>query len=464
MSNHLWNLVKKELRELLTPSSLVSVIVVVMLFVAMGSFLGGETKEVTSAKHIGYLDLSDAPDPGDVDYSHLGLEALRDYYQNVLKVNPDEYVVHLCHVTAEYGTEEFDSQLYDAMTHEVVDTAIIFKKDFDRNLNGTPEIKNGDIAVYWNQTGLGIFSSIGMVTSDTAISVMNSAISDKMLEGAIPDEKERAVALMPIPSTMASPHTTFLDGKPLGYTPDQIYSAMNQQTMFVPIIIMLIIVMIGSIVISSMGNEKENKTLETLLTLPVNRTAIVAGKLIGSTIAGLVMGALYMVGMYFYISGLSISGSGGVTMQDLGLSLSFLDWVIVAAFMFLSITCALGLCMILGAIAKNYKAAQMYIMPISILAVIPMFVTMFSSIEALPGFAQGLMFAIPFTHPMTIMQNLMFGNTTWIIGGAIYLLAFAAVTFYATVKIYNSDILITGLSFKKKKGKGADGDNEDIIQ
>jgi len=463
MSSHLWNLVKKELRELLTPSSLISVIAVVILFVAMGSFLGGETKEVTSAKHIGYLDLSGTPeDPGDEDYSHLGLNALRDYYKS-MNLNPDEYVVHLYHVTAEYGTEEFDSQMYEAMKHEVVDTAIVFMKDFDKNLNGSP-MKNGDIAVYWNQTGLGIFSSIGMVTSDTAISVMNKSISDKMLEGAVPDAEDRAVVLMPIPPTAASPYTTFLDGKALAYTPDQIYGAMNQQTMFVPIIIMLIIVMIGSIVISSMGNEKENKTLETLLTLPVNRTTIVAGKLIGSTIAGLVMGALYMIGMYFYISGMSIAGSGGVTMQDLGLSLSFLDWVIVAAFMFLSITCALGLCMILGAIAKNYKAAQMYIMPISILAVIPMFVTMFSSIEALPGFAQGLMFAIPFTHPMTIMQNLMFSNTTWIFGGAIYLLAFAAVTFYATVRIYNSDILITGLSFKKKKGKGADGDNEDIIQ
>ena len=460
MSSHLWNLVKKELRELLTPSSLLSVLAVVVLFIAMGSFLGGETKDVTSAKPIGYIDFSD--DTGGTDYSGIGIDALRDYYQN-LKFDPQEYVILLDGVTAEYGTGDFESQLYDEMTKKSVDTAIIILKDFDTNLNGTP-MKYGDVAIYWNQNGLGIFSSIGMVTSETAISVMNKAISDEILVTPVPDENERKVALMPIPPTMADAHATFLKGKAVGYTPDQIYGAMNQQTMFVPIIIMLVIVMIGSIVISSMGNEKENKTLETLLTLPVNRTTIVAGKLIGSTIAGLVMGALYMIGMYFYISGMSVTGSGGVTMQDLGLSLSILDWIIVAAFMFLSITCALGLCMILGAIAKNYKAAQMYIMPISILAVIPMFVTMFSSIDALPGFAQGLMFAIPFTHPMTIMQNLMFGNTTWIIGGAVYLLLFAAVTFYATVRIYNSDILITGLSFRKKKGKGVDGDNEDIIQ
>ena len=460
MSSHLWNLVKKELRELLTPSALISVIVVAILFVAMGSFLGGETKEATSAKHIGYIDLTE--NTGADDYSHIGLEGLRNYYR-AQDLDPHEYVIQLHSVTAEYGTDEFDSQLYDAMEKENVDTALVIMKDFDDNLRSTP-MKNGDIAVYWDQKGLGIFSSIGLATSETAKTVMNAAISDKILdERSTLSPEDRAVALQPIPGV--NPHATFLKGTiHKDVTPDQIYAALNQQTMFVPIIIMLIIVMIGSIVISSMGNEKENKTLETLLTLPVNRTTIVAGKLIGSTIAGLVMGALYMVGMYFYISGMSVTGSEGVSIQDLGLSLSVVDWLVVALFMFLSITCALGLCMILGAMAKNYKAAQMYIMPISILAVIPMFVTMFSSIDALPEFAQAFMFAIPFTHPMTIMQNLMFGNTAWILGGAIYLVAFAAVTFYVTVRIYNSDILITGLSLKGRNKKKSEDENEDVIQ
>ena len=462
MSSHLWNLVKKELRELLTPSALISVIVVAVLFVAMGSFLGGETKEATSAKPIGYIDLTENTDPN--DYSNIGLEGLRAYYRG-MELNPAEYVIPLNGVTAEYGTDEFDSQLYSAMEKEDIDTTLVIMEDFDDNLRSTP-MKNGGVAVYWDQKGLGIFSSIGLVTSETAVSVMNRYISDKILdERSTLTPEDRAVALQPVPSVVVSPHATFLKGTiHKDVTPDQIYAALNQQTMFVPIIIMLIIVMIGSIVISSMGNEKENKTLETLLTLPVNRTTIVAGKLIGSTIAGLVMGALYMVGMYFYISGMSVTGSEGVSIQDLGLSLSVVDWLVVALFMFLSITCALGLCMILGAMAKNYKAAQMYIMPISILAVIPMFVTMFSSIDALPGFAQGFLFAIPFTHPMTIMQNLMFGNTAWILGGAIYLVAFAAVTFYVTVRIYNSDILITGLSLKGRNKKKSEDENEDVIQ
>ena len=455
--SHLWNLVKKELRELLTPSSLISVIVVVILFISLGSFMGGETKDVTSLKPIGYVNL--AADTGGENYAQIGIDNLIKYYQDC-EYDPAEYVVPL--VITSYGTDSFNSDLYNMMVEKDVDTAIVIMPDFNSNLNDAA-MKRGSISVYWNQKGLGIFSSIGSVTSDTAISIMDRAISDKILQVKAPGmtDDERAIALTPCAS---SSYATYLKGTiHEGVTPDQIYGAMSQQTMFVPIIIMLVIVMIGSIVISSMGNEKENKTLETLLTLPVNRTTIVAGKLIGSTIAGLIMGAMYMVGMYFYINGLSVSGSN-ISMSDLGLSLSVMDWLIVALFMFLAITCALGICMILGAMAKNFKAAQMYIMPISILAVIPMFVTMFSSIDSLPGIAQAFMFAIPFTHPMTVVQNLMFGNTLWIVGGAVYLVVFALVTFYATVKIYNSDVLITGMSFKGRRKRPSEDENEDIIE
>ena len=456
MKGDLWNLVKKELRELLTPSSLISVIVVVVLFISMGSFMGGETSDITSLKPIGYVNL--ATDTGGTNYAQVGIDGLSSYYKGE-DCDPAEYIIPLS-ISSVYGTDDFYSELYDSMVKNGVETAIVILPEFNSNLSGAP-MKYGDISVFWNQTGLGIFSSIGSVTSDTAVSVMSMAISDKILsEKTALSDNDRAVAKTPC---LSSAHATYLKGTiHKDVTPDQIYGAMNQQTMFVPIIIMLVIVMIGSIVISSMGNEKENKTLETLLTLPVNRTTIVAGKLIGSTIAGLVMGALYMVGMFFYINGLNVSGGNQISMSDLGLSLSVVDWLIVALFMFLAITCALGLCMILGAIAKNYKAAQMYIMPISILAVIPMFVTMFSSIDSLPGIAQAFLFAIPFTHPMVVMQNLMFGNTAWIIGGAAYLALFAMVTFYVTVKIYNSDVLITGFSFKKKKKE--ETAEEDIIQ
>lgn len=451
--NHLWNLVRKELKELLTPAALLSVIVVTVLFIALGSFMGGETKDMADLKPVGYIDLSEKTG---TDFAQIGIDGLKAYYDST-EGHPSSDYVKRFDMTSQYGTAAFDSEMYDKMVKEGIDTVIVIMPDFNRNLNLW---EHGALCVYWNQTSLGLFSAISAATSQTAVQMISMSISEHILEGSMSPE-HADVSLHPC---YYSGQATFLKGQiHNGVSPDEVYSAMSQQNMFVPIIIMLIIVMIGSIVISSMGNEKENKTLETLLTLPVNRTTIVAGKLIGSTIAGLVMGALYMVGMYFYVSGMSGGSSSKVTLESLGLALSITDWLVVVVFMFLAIICALGICMILGAMAKNYKAAQTYIMPISILAVVPMFVTMFSSIDSLPMVAQVLLFAIPFTHPMVIMQNLMFGNTVWIIGGAIYLILFTAITFYITVKIYNSDILITGLKRKKKGKKSGEEQEEEII-
>lgn len=46
----------------------------------------------------------------------------------------------------------------------------------------------------------------------------------------------------------------------------------------IPLVIMIIIMMVDSIVINSMGFEKENKTLETLFTMPINKTPSSAGR------------------------------------------------------------------------------------------------------------------------------------------------------------------------------------------
>ena len=453
--SQLWSLVKKELKELLTPTSLLSVIAVVVILIALGSVLGGETKEATEEKPIGYVDLSD--DSG-TDYAQIGIDYLKAYYDSI-GCPSDEYVRQLT-IDAPYGTDDFNSKLLDAMGDAKVETVIVITPEFNSRLNSATMLP-GLIDSYWNQTSLSVFSSISNVTSDTAIAYISHAVSAEILSTKTTlSPEERAIALSPV---SYGSHATYLKGEiHEGVTPSEIYSALSQQIMFVPLIVMLIIVMIGSIVISSMGNEKENKTLETLLTLPVKRTTIVAGKLVGSTLAGLVMGALYMVGMYFYINGMSGEASGGVTIESLGLSLSIVDWIIVTAFMFLGIIVALGLCMILGAVAKNQKAAQTYILPISMLAVIPSFITMFSSIESMPFAVQIVLYAIPFTHPMTVMQSIMFGNTPLLIGGAVYLVLFSAALFFVTVRLYNSDVLITGFAHKDKKG--GDRDDEDTVQ
>jgi ABC-2 type transport system permease protein len=227
---------------------------------------------------------------------------------------------------------------------------------------------------------------------------------------------------------------------------------MSSQGIIVPLIIVIVVIMAGGMVITSMGTEKENKTLETLLTLPVSRTSIVVGKLAGAAIVGLIMAVIYMVGMGYYMN--SLTASAAVDLSKYGIGLTAFDYVLVGISLFLALISALALCMLLGIFTKNYKAAQSMTMPITFLALIPMFVLIFSDFDTLPLAGQVLVFAIPFSHPMIAMRSLMFGNTGIVIAGIIYEAIFASVTMFIAVSLFKKDIVLTGLPKKPGKKSG----------
>ena len=435
--NHLWNLIRKELKELLTPASVIAIIVVAAVFASMGGLLGSETDKITEPLKIGVL----SGDAGPYYDDAIGyIEAFYDKEYGIgsaadsVKVIPGVFA----------GYDDPDAVI-GKMNELGVSIMLVFDSEYSANIaalagGGT---KAGKITVYWSEVDTGIFGGVPTAVVDALVSYINIRTSASLIISDYPP-----LVLLPVPP--ASNYTVFNGKAYPDTTPAQISEALQSQSFLMPILIMIIITMIGGMIISSMGNEKENKTLETLLTLPVRRTTIVSGKLIGSAIAGLIFGAVYLAGMYFYTS--KVWNVGTVSLESLGLMLSVTDWIVVAMMVFLAILSALGICMILGAFVKNYKAAQTLTLPISVMAMIPMFVTMFTDFNALPPVFQAVLFAIPFTHPMMVMNNLMLGNTFTVWAGLGYLAVFALLMIYITVRIYRSDILLTGL-VKKKKGK-----------
>jgi ABC-2 type transport system permease protein len=110
--------------------------------------------------------------------------------------------------------------------------------------------------------------------------------------------------------------------------------------------------------------------------------------------------------------------------------------------------------MLLGAMARDYKAAQSLTLPIMFLAMLPFFVLMMKDFNTLPALLQAVLFAIPFTHPMMAMNNLMFDDYGLVLAGIAYQLMFAAITVAAAVWLFKKDLLITG---RKKKAANAVG-------
>ena len=440
--NHLLNLIRKELKEQLTVGSLVTMLVMIVVLSAVGTMVGEQTAEISEPSKIGVVNLDDG-----TDYSDVAVNGIRAFYKD-----PDEYVIMIAGIS-ETSIEERNSDILRAMEDNDLDTLLVIEKGFHDKVTVDGSAGGGGvISTYWRQTDAGMTGSLSTATAYGVIVSISNEVSKRLISDDTLSSLDPAFTMDPLNTGKQS---TILNGSVKeGVTPADVYNAVYAQSMFLPIMVMMIIITIGGTIIGSIGNEKENKTMETLLTLPVGRTTIVSGKLIGSAIVGLIYGGMYMVGIYFMTSGMNSMDGNTVSLEELGLVLSLVDWTAVIAVLFLSIMCALGLCMIMGAFAKNYKSAQTMTLPLSILAMVPMFITMFSSFQALPAPIQAVTFAIPFSHPMMAMQNLMFGETALVLYGLIYLMIFSLAALYITVRLYKSDILVTGL-IRKNKGKKA---------
>jgi ABC-2 type transport system permease protein len=208
---------------------------------------------------------------------------------------------------------------------------------------------------------------------------------------------------------------------------------------------MMIILMAGGTVISSMGMEKENKTLETLLTLPVKRSTIVVGKIVGSASVGLMMAIIYMVGLGYYMT--SFGAGGTTTLAEYGLALEAVDYFLLGISVFITLLAALSLSMILGTFAKNYQNAQILNLPVVALAILPMLVTMMKDFSTLPQVFKIVIFAIPFSHPMMAMRSLMFDDYLFVMSGIVYVLILSAILIWIIVKIFSTERILTAESW-----------------
>ena len=412
------NIVKKEVRELLTPATLIPIILMAAVFGSLGSIIGGAGDEATRPPVIGVIDQDDTV---------LSVAACQT-------LNTSAEVV--------YNGSSVSEGLTSLDEHGGV-ALIIIPSDFTESIMSN---QTGELQVIWIMKGAGLIDSLSSSSVDMILRSASTSISKSLI-----DQHSSLNSTIILSPTVKSETTIFKGKEMAGISPGTIAGFLSQQAFVVPLIVVMVIIMAGSMVISSMGTEQENKTLETLLTLPVRRSSIVFGKLAGSAIVGLVMAVIYMVGLGYYTS--SIVAGAPVDMARYGLTLNALDYVLVGISLFLGLLSALALCMLLGIFAKNYKSAQTLTMPITLLALIPMFAVMMLDFNTMPLVGQVLLFAIPFTHPMMAIRSLMFDDYTLVIGGIAYEAAFAFITMAIAVWAFRKDILLTG-RLRKGDDKG----------
>jgi len=228
------------------------------------------------------------------------------------------------------------------------------------------------------------------------------------------------------------------------------------QSIFVPIILMMIIIYSSQMVISAIAMEKQNKTLETLLTVPIKRTSIVTAKMLAAGLVGLLSAAIYMIGFKSYMGGMmgdvKMSADLNNVVQKLGLVLNTNGYLLLGISLFFAILCALAMATILGVLAEDFRSAQSLIMPVIFLVLIPYFLSFFSDIRTLSLPVKLLVMAIPFSHPFLASQNIILENYSAVLYGILYMAFFFLVLVVIAARIFSTDRVLTmKLRWGKKK-------------
>ena len=416
----LGNITKKEIRELLTPATFVPIIIIALIFGTMGSSFQGIQEQSLAPPTIGVIN---------EDNSTLGALASTLLYS------------HANSVYNSTTASDLKIGLETVTQHNGV-AVIIIPKNFTERIT---KDQQGTLQIYWIMKGAGLMDSISSSSLESLIILINTNISKELIK-----TNSSVNASFVLSPTKRFETTYFKNREFVGVSPNIILGMLSSQSLLIPIVIMMIIIMAGSIVITSMALEKENKTLETLLTLPVKRTSIVSGKIIAAAVIGLLLAVIYMLGMQNYYTGFQVSG--GVSLASYGLALTSVDFIWIGISLFIALIAGLSLCMLIGTFAKNYKSATTLTFPITMLAMIPMFITLFTDFDTLPLALKIITFAIPFSHPMLAPRALLFHDYILVISGIIYVAIFAIITISIVVWVFKTDRLLIGTTkFKLKK-------------
>ncbi|MDE6425955.1 MAG: ABC transporter permease [Ruminococcus sp.] len=440
------NLLQKELKELINAQMILSLVAILAILSIIGNVTKTAINDAVEENINPKISISDLDN---TDFTKSIIESLKTAGAEVteFEVSGDDYASIL---------EKND-----------IKNIIIIPEGF------TATIENGEkpeIITASRMTSASTMSTISTGTSGAVTLISNTIASTIASQyGMSPEDFE----LMENPITLNE--NTVVDDKSASASVDSITNKIMMQNMMLPIIVFLLIMMTSQSLISSISNEKIDKTLETLLSAPVSRSSIITAKMLAAAVVALINAGVYMLGFSKFIKDSSVQAEGMVSsiagnvlsvddaIKQLGLSLSAGDYVLVGLQLFLTIMICLSVSIMLGALVNDTKSSQTVIMPIIMLAMVPYLISMLADINTLPMAIRILVYAIPFTHTFSGMSNLMFGNTAIFYGGLVYQVIVFSICMFFALRLFNSDKILTislnfGQKSKYKKSKKSGDD------
>ena len=413
----------KELKELIRdPKILIGMIVVpLVMFPILGLVLGYAVESAQEQAQQATLLIIDN-DGGNWSQTFI------DYLENTgININLEN------NLTPQQVVDQKILELNNSSQFIEIPTG--FSTNLTAHTQGKLEI-NAIINSYSVFQGGGIFSEIGSSGITAIINSFNRAIA---------------------PNVLHTTQSTIIKGEiQQGVDPSALSGLMISQSLALPMTIIIMLTYAMQIAATSVAMEKEEKTLETLLTMPVDRFAILMGKLSSTVIVAGIAAIAVMIG-YNYMLGsvtLGIQNQTSIDLVSLGLVPSPIGYALLGISLFITLLSALALAVIMSAFAEDVRGAQALIGYIYPIIFIPTLALIYLDFNTLPEIIKTILYAIPYSHPIIASKAVVFGDYTTVILGIIYVTAFTIVIMYIASRLFATEKILTAklrLNRKKKQ-------------
>ncbi|MCW4010457.1 MAG: ABC transporter permease [Candidatus Bathyarchaeota archaeon] len=259
------------------------------------------------------------------------------------------------------------------------------------------------------------------------------------------------------PDVLHTVQSTIIRGEiAQGVDPTQLSSLLYVQSIALPVTIMILLTYSMQIAATSVAQEKEEKTLETLLTVPVDRFAILMGKLSSTIIVAGAAAIAILFGYNFMFSSLTgaIQSTTSIDLVKLGLVPSPLGYLLLGISLFVTLLSALALAVIMSAFSEDVRGAQALVGYLYPVIYIPALALIYVDINTLPDVIKAVFYAIPYSHPIIASSAVVLGDYNIVILGILYVTAFTLVIMYIASKLFSTEKILTAkLRFGKNKRK-----------
>jgi ABC-2 type transport system permease protein len=414
-------IVVKEVKELVRdPKILLGVILMpLILFPIMGSAIGLSQESAVRAASSSPIAICDE-DGGEAS------DALIEYLKN------SGAVIAIKAPSLEEALAELAEVGYTALLH--------IPKGYSENVTSG---RRATVRIYANLRDLTIMETVGAEATANLINTYSLQVSLGRIEKLLGD------AGAPYePEAVRSPITilylSVVRGFPVEAPPQSIAGLLISQSILLPVLVMVMLMFAIQMAATSIATEKEQKTFEILMTLPIDRISILAGKLGGSVVVAILGSAAYMLGFGLYMgSSLRFISQMPSPVGEAGLRPGPIGLLILGCVIFMTLVSGLALAISLAIFTDNVRAAQSLVGLLVIPVIVPAVTLIFTGLENLPAGFRWVLLTIPYTHSIMASRAALLGDYSRAAGGALYITIFTGIVLYIASRLFSTERIIT---------------------